>query len=354
MEKFKEILVRIVETIVISSNDSDETKAIKISWYTFFGSIILLFVFSWAIFVMLTFNNGKEKVPNVENENLYLGLRKLADKNLVPDVTFKFTEEHEQNIIFKQSPKAGSTKKRGEKVYLYVSLGSKDYALPDFTGYTKFGVIEALTEKFGNEIPFEIAQPIYTFDDKIIRGQVIKQDPEPNSHINSVKELKLWISNGPEDVNAATVANYIGQNIEDVTKSLSNLELYYSYHYIETANRNQNMLIESQSVSEGELVSEIMQENRVVELNVYRYTNKTNKKVESTEIVDLPAKPFSYKVDVKNKNSKGKETLIFSRETKGGFSLPIYYNKTVDNTIIVYIDGKQFKEIKLTAVEVED
>jgi beta-lactam-binding protein with PASTA domain len=233
MEHFKEILQNILSAVVISPSDSDSDRALKIIWYAFFGSIIVLVIISWLLFVMLTFTNENVKVPYIENDTLYTALGKLSDRGLVANAAPKYTDEYDTGVVYRQSPNQGSIVKQGRTVTFNVSLGPRKSALPDFRGFTRFELMDYLNETYPDieELPYDFNAPLYEFNDEIEKGRIIKQEPPESTPIQNVKKVTFWFSNGPADYSAPVLANYVGRNLDEVSEELAELEIYYGYDF---------------------------------------------------------------------------------------------------------------------------
>ena len=200
MEKIKELLKKITSTIIIKPDDSETDRAKKLIWYAFFGSIVALFVVSWIIFVLLTFNNDTVKVPNIEKENIYVALKKLSERRLVANVSPKYSDNYGEGVVFSQNPMAGLYVKKGRVINFSVSLGDLSFALKDFRGFFLAEFYQFLKETYPNgKTPFKVIPAIYEFSDTIEKGKIIRQIPEDGTPIKNVKEIKLWVSNGIKD-----------------------------------------------------------------------------------------------------------------------------------------------------------
>jgi beta-lactam-binding protein with PASTA domain len=356
MTYFKDLLQNIASSIFINPDDSDKEKAKKINLYYFIGSPILLVIISYIIFIVFTTANNNVKVPMVKNDNIYQAIKKLSDKKLVTSVITKYTNDAEAGIVYSQSPKQGSIVRRGRIVVLNVSLGHVRSELPDFVKSNLFDVEDFLNTKFTTgDVPFKIETPVYEFNDKFERDRIFKQEPEPGVPIYSVKNLKFWVSNGPREENTRVIKNYVGQNIEDVSKELADLEIIYSFEYDIINDRSKDMLVIAQSINEGKIVDELIEEGKILILKVNKFQAVNNDKIKGTYPLDVPEKPIPYDVEVKLQNGASKEKSIFKISTKGGATFPVVYSGAKESKLLIYYDKKLQKEIPLnTEVEITE
>ncbi len=347
MEKFKEILEKIISTILITPDDSDTERAKKIIWYAFFGSIILIFIVSWLIFVLFTFTADIVKVPNIEGDYLYKALEKLSERKLVSTISPKYSNIYPEGIVFDQSPSPGSVVKKGRVVFLSVSLGDQSMALPDFRGYTLFDLADFLDKTYVNtKIPYKFDPIIYEFNNSVEKGRIIKQEPSDGTPLKEVKKVKLWVSNGIKDSTEKTLPNFVGKKIDEISNKIEELGIFYNIDFKITNNKNENMIIAEQSIGEGALISELIEETKPVIFSTNIYKEINGEKIEGFITFSIPKKPLPFNFEVKIKKLKDpKERSVINIKTKGGIDFPIpYYDK--DNAIInIYYNGKLEKEI---------
>lgn len=327
MEYFKEIIKDFISKIVIQPMDSEIDKAKKINLYYFLGSPIILIIVCWIIFMIFSLFTENVKVPMMKGDNIYVALKKLYDKRLVAHVTAKYTEGVDSGIIYKQSPKQGSIVKRGRVISLSVSLGSMKDSLPDFTGLTLFDFNDFLNKEFpAGKIPFLVEPPVYQFYDKVEKGRIIKQEPADSIPINMVKKIKFWISNGPKMEKAKILKSYVGKRVDDIEEELAKLEIFHTYDFETVHDKSKDMIVIAQSIPEGSLVDELIEETKMLILKVNRYQEIKGKKIKGTYLLDLPKKAVPYRLEVKIKNGNN-EKVIFKMKTKGGSSIPVSYNQ---------------------------
>lgn len=352
MDHFRELFSKLVSNITINSHDSEAEKSKKIIRYSFFGSLIILIVVSWGIFVFLTFPGEIVKVPMVIEDDIYLALKKLYQKRLVVNVTPRYSDTIDPGRVYKQTPKQGTIVKKGRVVSLYVSLGPLENALPDFRGFSLLELESYLNERYySKDVPFIIDTPVYEFSDSVEKGRIIKHEPKDGEPIFNINKIKVWISNGPKDFNTKTISSYVGRNIDDVSKELAGLELSYTYEFIIVKDKKQDMIIAEQSIGEGKIIDDLIEEGKtlILKVNKYRYIN--GEKIKGTYLLDVPKKALPYLVEIKIKDAKSNEKVILERNTRGGVSIPIPYAGTKDTKLFVYFDKTLVNEIDLSSEE---
>ncbi|MCG8570351.1 MAG: PASTA domain-containing protein [Spirochaetes bacterium] len=355
MSFFLEFLTNIKERIFISSKDTEVIKAKKIIWYAFFGAIIMIFIVSYFLFVTLTFQANHVKVPHINGDNVYVALNKLADKNLVANVTPRYSEEFEEGMVFEQKEGQGSIVKKGRTISFFVSLGQPQTSLPDYSGYSLFQLVEALDKKYVNaELPFIINAPIYEFNERLEKGKIIRQSPEEGTPISKVKEISLWVSNGPKEEGKKILSSFVKQHLNEIMAELSDYEIFYTLNFTPVSRERNDLIITEQSIGEGALVDDIIKENKTLTLAVNKYVKKPEEnEVSNVFIYDLPEKPIPYDFVVKVTDAEALEETLLAIQTKGNISLSIPYTAPKFSKIMVHIDDEKVKEEEVVAREVE-
>lgn len=348
MEYFRDIIQKVINFILIKPDDSDEEKAKKINLYYFIGSPILLIILSSIIFIIFTSSNDRVKVPLIKGDSIYEAIKKLADKKLVTSVITKYTDEASAGIVYMQSPNQGSVVKRGRVVVLNVSLGPLKSELPDFINSNLFDVEDYLNQEYpSGNLPFKIEEPVYEFNEDIEKGKIFDQEPKKGIPISEVNKLKFWISNGQKDEGTKLIRNYIGKNIEEVSMDLAELEILFTFDFDIITDKKNDMLITAQSINEGVMVDELMEEGKKLILKVNKYIEIDKNKIKGTYPLDIPGKPIPYLVEVKLKEGASKEKSILKIKTKGSVTIPVGYSGTKESSLLVYFDNVLQKEIKL-------
>jgi len=349
MEHFKQIIHNIISFIIISSDDSETEKAKKIMRYAFIGSLLIVFLFAWIIFVVLTFSENIVKVPNVEGDYIYSALKKLSDKKLIADVSPKYSDKYKEGKVYDQSPWQGSIVKKGRVVTFSVSLGTLDNALPDVTGFNLLELSAFLDKKYPKgAIPFKIDTPKYEFNENIEKGKIFKMEPEEGTFLKEVTKLKIWVSNGPEDKNAQLLKNYVDKNFNAVNEELANAGIPYSFEFVFVKNKKADMTIAEQSIGENALIKDIIADKKNLIFKINKFDRLDNKDIEGTHLINFPKKTLPYKVDIVLSNKNESDTIpVITFFTRGGVSSSIPFINKEDYKLIIYFDGAKNSEVIL-------
>ncbi|MBO5289047.1 MAG: PASTA domain-containing protein [Spirochaetales bacterium] len=325
---FKNGLTSMKNRVLIRATDSDEKKAVKIIWYSFFLGLLILTVCSYSIFVGITFSGESVKVANVEGDNIYTAMRKLSEKDLSVRVFPKYSDEYAEGVVFNQSPEAGTLVKKNRNVSFNVSMGKKADALPDFSGLSLYEIATMLTREYNyqNRLPYTFDQKNYEFSETVEKGRVIRQEPVEGTPLKSVKNVKLWISKGldiPEDHN---FGNYIGQNLNTALEDLGMKEVNTNVFFQETNKRQENFLVTNQNIEAGNNVDDFIKKGEIMTLSANIWVEKNRNLITKNFIIDLPAKNLPYRFLLYKENPGEERKVYFSMLTKGGMSFSIPYS----------------------------
>lgn len=99
------------------------------------STFFLLLLISLGVFWLITTKEVKDVVvPNVENLTLEKAIKILKDNGFTYTTETKNSEEIEAGKVIKTSPKAGSTRKKGDTITIIESIGGNYLYLEDYTG----------------------------------------------------------------------------------------------------------------------------------------------------------------------------------------------------------------------------
>jgi len=348
MGHFKNLKDEILSKFLTKKEDTDIIKAKKSIRITFIISILAIFIIAWLIFVFFTFPQEIVKVPNIENDNIYKALSKLADKKLIPQPIAKFSETYKEGVVFNQKPVAGNFIKNGREVSFNVSLGSSNNGLPDFRGFKLFDFDNYLKDKFpNNDYDFKILLPKYEFNDQFLAGEIISQEPAEGTYLKSIDNVKFVVSLGVKKGNVELLPNFVGKNINDLSNDSIKIKWTFIYKIIE--NNKNNLLITEQSLSEGLPINNLIKNGNTLIFTVNKYNIMGNKnKIVDFKYVDLPYNAIPYEVEfkIREKNRLTEESIL-KITTFGGVSIPLEYSAEMDPKFFMYINGTFSKEIDI-------
>ncbi len=348
MEHLKNLKDKIVSKVFINKDDTDIVKAKKSIRLTFVGSIIAIFIIAWIAFALFTFSKEVVKVPNIENDNIYIALNKLSDKNLIPKPNTLYSETYKEGRVFNQKPAAGTFIKQGRIITFNVSFGSYESSLPDFRGYTLFYFDDYLKEKYPNgDYPFKILPTKYEFNEKVPANEIVSQEPPEGTFIKGMDSVQFVVSLGVKKEGILQLPNFVGKNMGEASEELTKMGLKWSYFYNIIEKNRDNLLVTEQSIGEGMPIDRLIKDGTVLTLTINKYNVMENRnKIVDFKYIELPYKAIPYEVEfrIREKN-RLTETSLIKLTTFGGVSIPVEYSAEMEPKFFMYIDGAFSKEI---------
>lgn len=156
------------------------------------GALVLVVVGAWIFF-----NSNKPKslsVPNLVGKSVEEAQAELRPMDLkLREAKRVMNDQYPKDTIISLSPAPGEDIKQYAYIDAVVSLGSKTFKLPDFTGKTLNEAREIATQ-LDLRVPLEDVEYVQSAD--IPKGQIVGQTPDPQTMVERYSRVKLQISNG--------------------------------------------------------------------------------------------------------------------------------------------------------------
>ena len=177
------------------------------------------------IFAYLVFTNPDNvQVPNVVGQELSTAQTKVGDVNEVEN------DSVDKGKVIKTDPTAGTTRKEGTSIDVYVSSGSKGFTLKNYKGKNYKDAIEDLTSNYGvSEDQIDIQ---HVEDDDAKEGEILSQSPEKNKSFNP-KDSKAKIKFRVATPKTITMPDVTGLTVSTAVQTLNRKDISSSsieYH----------------------------------------------------------------------------------------------------------------------------
>ena len=178
---------------VNKSESKSQNKIIIILASIFVGLVVII----TTIFVLIPYitSSRQEAVPDVSGYTVSEAINALQDLGFVvaDDQRSEASETVAEGLVTRTSPAAGSIRKEGTEIILYVSLGDVTVEIEDYTGenYNEVkGRLEAL-----NLIVYVESQKIPEEDDPndYEEGIIIGQSVEPGERLSEGDSITIYI-----------------------------------------------------------------------------------------------------------------------------------------------------------------
>ncbi|MGT2908146.1 Stk1 family PASTA domain-containing Ser/Thr kinase [Streptococcus dentiloxodontae] len=223
----------------------------------FFAIIfIAIIVFAYLIFT----NPSSTNVPDVTGYELSTAKSSIEDAGFkVGDVKKIASDAVEEGKVVKTDPSAGTEKKEGSEIDIYVSSGAEGFDMPDYTGESYEDAVADLTKNYkvkSSQIEYEeVSTSDYT------EGTIISQTPSEGESFNpSDSDAKITFKvAGSVDI---SMPNLTGQSYSSAISTLtalgipeSNIAVYDASTGQQLSNVSNSATVSSTSPSYGSTVS---------------------------------------------------------------------------------------------------
>ena len=138
---------------------------------------------------------GKEvktqKVPSVQGASLSNATAAIHGRNLEISVKEEYSPTVEAGYVISQSPDAGTEVEEGTTVTVVVSKGKQTVTVPNVVGKSRSSAVEQL------EGLLFVVKIDSVYDDSVLSGLVISQDPVVNTELMPGSTVHIVVSLGP-------------------------------------------------------------------------------------------------------------------------------------------------------------
>ncbi|GAB7388087.1 serine/threonine protein kinase PrkC [Bacillaceae bacterium] len=220
-------------------------------WMKTFAAIFGLIIFLGIGVLGVNYARGLLYVPDVttprvENIPLEEAIRRLEENGLRAEVEKRYDENVASGIVIKQSPPPGMTVKKDSVVKLYVSLGKKPVAMPEFIGLSRSQVESRYKDDYAR---FHVIQE---YSDTVPEGEIMRQIPVPGHKvIPEETEVTIVVSKGKEQVK---MPDLVGRSEEEAKSILLQHRLKLGKVTREASDRKKGEVIWQFPYRPGDLV----------------------------------------------------------------------------------------------------
>lgn len=163
--------------------------------------------------------NRDRPVPQVVGKEQAEAEQELRSKGFNP-VVREVVDKQPPGVVVSQDPRPSTELGKGEKVTIGVSTGPPPVSVPDLSGFTEQ---EAGDQLAAQGFALVVDDPVA--DETVPLGQVVSQDPEPNTVLAQGSPVRVVLSTGPPTV---TVPSLIGLTPDAASGQLSGVGLTFA------------------------------------------------------------------------------------------------------------------------------
>lgn len=228
------------EDKVATENQATKAKTKKKKSHRMFGTLMKIFfavvIVAIAIFTYLTLTSPSTvSVPDVAGSSLSEAKTTIKSSGLKVGTVHKVSSDTvESGYVIKTSPTAGSSKKEGSSIDIYVSKGSSGFKIKDYTGQDYQTAVKDLVNNYGVlESQIEIEEVSTSDYDE---GVIISQTPSEGETFKVSGDDKITFKVATEST--VTMPNLTGYTYSEAIAALTALGVSSSHITVYQADPN--------------------------------------------------------------------------------------------------------------------
>lgn len=223
-----------------TENKATKAKTKKKKSHRMFGTLMKIFfavvIVAIAIFTYLTLTSPSTvSVPDVAGSSLSEAKTTIKSSGLKVGTVHEVSSDTvESGYVIKTSPTAGSSKKEGSSIDIYVSKGSSGFKIKDYTGQDYQTAVKDLVNNYGvSESQIEIEEVSTSDYDE---GVIISQTPSEGGTFKVSGDDKITFKVATEST--VTMPNLTGYTYSEAIAALMALGVSSSHITVYQANPN--------------------------------------------------------------------------------------------------------------------
>ncbi|NMM65638.1 Stk1 family PASTA domain-containing Ser/Thr kinase [Clostridium sp. P21] len=262
------------------------------------AAILVLVIGGISGYFALSKGSAKETtVPKIVDMKQEDAKKAVEDKKLKFVVIGKEKSDKPEGTVLRTYPEAGTNVKINSEVRVSISNGPDKLAVPSLINMdldSAKDVIEKSGLKLGNVTR--------KYSDSVPEGNIISQDPQPDSDATADTKINLVVSRGQE-VKNITVPDVNGKSIDEASGIISSAGFNVSRSAVDTSDKSQDGKVISQSVSGGDTA----RAGKTINLTYYKYKEQpvTDPSKQPTDPLKQPTDQPSGNVDTGGSQGKG-------------------------------------------------
>ncbi|THB68722.1 MAG: PASTA domain-containing protein [Spirochaetaceae bacterium] len=347
-----------VKKILPNRNDKFEERVFKIIILAAAGSVAAMILIGSMTFVLSLEGKPQTLVPKVSGLPLADALLQLQEKELQGHVQLRFSgDPSTKGYVLEQSPAAGNLVRAGRSVNLTVSKGAVVDTVTDFVGQNLDDVRNYLRTISATYDPLmQIGNVSYVFSEEE-PGTVLEQSPLPGTQLESLTNLDVVVSRGP-DVQKMAVPKYVGRDYQSALEILVSQSRVFEFSFAEVQPDEDNPagMVYAQSPAAGEEAS--ASDRIFLEIVPEAATTRPTRGSRSNEVFGiffqrLPEYPVFVDLTLQRINSEGEISTLFEAPHAGGvFAVP--YRAEVGDVLVLSREENEISRILVTRQQSEE
>jgi len=215
-------------------------------------AVIAIIIFLIALFNGALLNKERDlvEVPYLEGEMYNEGFAEKYKNFTIRLQPQQYSSAYKEGQIMHQEPAGGSQVQKKTDLWLTVSMGKEPETklMENVLGFT-WEQVEELLESQGYEVLIRY-ESSYVYEE----GEVIRTDPVDGTELTPGQTIKLWVSTGP-DIVEAKMPNVLGIQVEKALELLEQL----GFTNVKTAEADSQQ-------PKGEVLTQSVQKNEMIDV----------------------------------------------------------------------------------------
>lgn len=324
--------------------DDERTKLFKAMGWSLIGMAFLVVFLATSVFFLALRGEEETMVPQVVGKDLAAGLLELQEKELVPFVQVRFSDDpRDKGNIVSQDPQGGILAKAGRRVTLWVSKGAIVDNVENFVGQNINDVQLRLKTLFSIQATPLLAltnDPIYTFN-SAPEGTVLEQKPLPGTPLSAPTKLMVVISKGPKG-QTVKVGTYTGRAWPEALSQLiaENKPFLVEVRKAETGEKP-GIAVEQAPLAGGE-----MPKGTPVLLTITSPGPLTDERIFQVLDTTLPEFPILVDVRIDLRKASGDQSVLYQLKHPGGH-LTVPFVAQIGDVVAVSVLDREVYSLKV-------
>jgi len=322
--------------------DDEKTRLFKTIAWSLIGMAVLVVFLSFTVFFLALRGEEETMVPQVVGLDVTSALVQLQEKELVPFVQVKFSDDpREKGNVVSQDPQGGILTKSGRQVTLWVSKGAVIDNVENFVGQNINDVQSRLKTLFATQAtPLLVltSNPIYTFN-SAPEGTVLEQKPVAGTPLAAPTELVVVVSKGTKG-QVVKVGKYTDKTWPESLAMLISENKPFLIKVRKADNGERTGLVVGQAPAAGTE----MPRGTPVNLTMTKPAPLSDGRVFEVLETTLPDYPILVDVRVDLRKATGDQSVLYQLKHPGGkFTVP-YVASPGDVVAVSVLDKEVFTQ----------
>lgn len=213
-------------------------------------SIVVLIALGFGSFKLFGGTSKEVEVPNIVGKTTEEAKKELLTLNLTLVEAGTEVSDQPEGTVLEINPKAGTKVKENSEVRVIVSGGETKLKMPDLKEYDINTAKTIL-----NSLGLTIESSSEEYSDNVAKGQIISQDPSPDTEVSASDKITVVISKGPQ-IKLSTVPSLVGLTKDEAAVKLGDSKLKVAVKEEEVNNSSDDGKVLSQSIEANSQVAQ--------------------------------------------------------------------------------------------------